>query len=196
MINTRRFIQWMNVVRELSGDQQFRVLESFWESQITSKFWLLDKMQLFIDKENVKNVYIFGGWYGVLGGLIHDIYSNSNVFSIDIDPDTKKIGERMNPDINFEISDMAKYNIPSDASLIINTSTEHVSQNTFDIWYSTLPNSVPIILQGNDFFSCQEHVRSTETLEEFLKLNKLNKLFYTGSLNCNQFNRFMSMGTK
>jgi len=82
------------------------------------------------------------------------------------------------------------------ASLIINTSTEHVSQNTFDTWLNNMPANVPIILQGNNFFSCEEHIRCTDTLNEFTKINKLDTIIYSGELDCIQFKRFMIIGNK
>jgi hypothetical protein len=56
--------------------------------------------------------------------------------------------------------------------------------------------NVPIILQGNNFFSCPEHIRCSTNLDDFNKKNPLEKVIYTGELNCVQFTRYMTIGYK
>jgi expansin (peptidoglycan-binding protein) len=138
MIDTERVIQWMNVVRNTKGKLQYRILESFWSSQLRSKKWLVQNI-----KENhidvCGDVFIFGGWFGVLGGLIIDSSEGkSTVYSIDVDPTTELIGKQLNPDVNFIVNDMQNFNISKNPVLIINTSTEHVTQEVYDKWFSKL----------------------------------------------------------
>jgi hypothetical protein len=196
MIKTERVVQWMNFVRQTSGELQYRVLESFWSSQLKSKQWLIEN----INHHQINcsgNVYIFGGWFGVLGGLIIDSSEGkSTVYSIDVDPTTELIGKQLNPDVNFIVNDMQNFTINKNPVLIINTSTEHVTQEVYDKWFSKLPNNVPIILQGNNFFSCPEHIRCSTNLEDFNNKNPLQKVVYTGELNCVQFIRYMTIGYK
>jgi hypothetical protein len=194
MINENRLIQWMNTIRNHSGTIQHRILESFWASQIRSKTWLI-KTAL---ENNILNgpIYIFGGWYGVLGGMIADITIDEKIYSIDVDKSTEAIGTQLNPDINFVIQDMKNFEFNELPGLIINTSTEHISQETYDIWFSKLPTMVPIILQGNNFFSCNEHIRCSQDLEQFKKDNYLDSFIFEGTLDCNEFNRYMTIGFK
>lgn len=192
----------MNAIRNSPEKQQYRLLECFWESQLTSKGWLINTLKsLALPHEG--DVYIFGGWYGVLASLINDEFEYSNVYSIDIDASCKYFTEIYNLDnrINFVTSDMKDYEYQSDnIGLIINTSTEHVTQETFDVWMSKVPNNVPIVLQGNNFYDCEEHIRCTDTLDDFKKLNPLKKYMYSGGLICTgpngNFTRFMSIGYK
>ena len=79
-------------------------------------------------------------------------------------------------------------------TLVINTSTEHVSQETFDSWLRHVPEHSCIVLQGNNFFSCSEHVRCTSSLSEFQQINKMNKIKFAGELDCVQFTRYMTIG--
>jgi hypothetical protein len=194
MINENRLIQWMNTIRNHSGTIQYRILESFWGSQIRSKTWLI-KMAL---EKNILNgpIYIFGGWYGVLGGMIADNTIDEKIYSIDLDESTEAIGNQLNPDINFVIQDMKNFEFNEMPRLIINTSTEHISQETYDIWFSKLPATVPIILQNNNFFSCEEHIRCSSDLEQFKKDNYLDSFIFEGTLDCNEFNRYMTIGFK
>ena len=184
----------MNVVRTTSGVEQYRILENFWESQISSKQWIVKTLRT----QNVmphNTVYIFGGWFGVLGGILLDNFPEiSKVYSIDIDPDAKRLGEKLNPDVVFLTDDMANFEFHSLPSLIINTSTEHVSQDIFDNWLSRVPKKVCIVLQGNNFFSCSEHVRCSNNIDEFKKMNPLDVTKYHGELDCKDFTRYMTIG--
>jgi hypothetical protein len=195
MVSETRIVQWMNVIRNSSGETQKRILESFWESQLKSKSWIvreLKKLKLLDDG----NVYIFGGWYGVLASLILDNFLYKNVYSVDIDLNCTVIGSQMDNRIHFITDDMASFNEYYSAGLVVNTSTEHISQDIFDKWLKNAPNKVPIVLQGNNFFSCEEHVRCHNTLDEFIKNNKLSKIVYSGVLDCKDFNRYMIIGYK
>jgi hypothetical protein len=194
MINENRLIQWMDTIRNHSGTIQYRILESFWASQIRSKTWLI-KTAL---ENNILNgpIYIFGGWYGVLGGMIADYTIDEKIYSIDVDESTEAIGTQLNPDINFIIQDMKNFEFNEIPRLIINTSTEHISQETYDIWFSKLPTMIPIILQGNNFFSCNEHIRCSQDLKQFKKDNYLDSFIFEGTLDCNEFNRYMTIGFK
>lgn len=200
MIQSERFVRWMNVIRETQGDEQYRILESFWESQITSKQWIINIFND-LNMSCYGSVYIFGGWFGVLGGMLRDNYKNiSTIYSIDIDPKVKEIGEAMNPDVTFINCDMQDINFKESPDLIINTSTEHISQETFDLWIKKIPEFIPIVLQGNNFFSCFEHIRCSESLEHFKQMNPLGQYLYSGELTCSgpneNYNRFMTIGYK
>lgn len=194
MLKNDRVIQWMNVIRNTKGKEQNRILECFWESQITSKQWIIDTLT---DK-NIScysSVYVFGGWYGVLGGMLRDTYSHiQTVYSVDIDKNTKHIGELLNPDITFIVEDMQNVKFKELPSVIINTSTEHINQSVYDAWVSTLPKFVPIVLQGNNYFSHHEHIRCSNNLREFKRMNPLDSIVYEGELDCKQFTRYMTIG--
>jgi hypothetical protein len=196
MISSARIVQWMNVIRETQGDEQYRILESFWESQITSKQWVIDA----VNSMNVPcygAVYVFGGWFGVLGGMLRDAFKHIHtVYSIDLDSNAKRIGERLNPDVTFITSDMKDFVFSETPSLVINTSTEHITQATFDAWMNQIPKLTPIVLQGNNFFSCSEHVRCSNNIDEFKKMNYLTLTKYADELDCKQFTRYMTIGYK
>lgn len=192
----------MNAIRNSPDKQQYRLLECFWESQLTSKGWLINTITSLNLVQN-GNVYIFGGWYGILASLIKDEFDYTKVYSIDIDASCKYFSEIHNIDnrISFITSDMKDYQYnDSNIGIIINTSTEHVTQETFDAWIANVPNNIPIILQGNNFYDCEEHIRCTDTLDDFKRINPLKKYIYTGELTCygpnGPFTRFMSIGYK
>lgn len=201
MIPHERVIQWMNVVREeIHSPEQFRVLENFWASQLNSKMWLIEHINEQCLLFPGSHIYIFGGWYGILAQLLIQAIPGVKVTSIDIDPKCAIFGERLklpDDDIEFITADMQHFTEYSpNTRLIINTSTEHVSQETFDSWLFNVPQDINVVLQGNNFFACEEHVRCTKTLNDFIRMHDLTKIKFTGELDCIQFTRFMMIGNK
>lgn len=201
MIPHERVIQWMNVVREeIHSPEQFRVLENFWASQLNSKMWLIEHINEQCLLFPGSHIYIFGGWYGILAQLLIQAIPGVKVTSIDIDPKCAIFGERLklpDDDIEFITADMQHFTeYTPNTRLIINTSTEHVSQETFDSWLFNVPQDINVVLQGNNFFACEEHVRCTKTLNDFIRMHDLTKIKFTGELDCIQFTRFMMIGNK
>lgn len=197
-VSTKRIVHWMNVIREEKQFNKYRLLENFWESQINSKAWLVNTIKEIFPNIK-KSVYIFGGWYGILSQFVVDNLNVDIVYSIDKDDYCEFIGPKLAGEdkrILFLTSQMEYFNNYINAELIINTSTEHLSQKTYDMWFDNLPPNVPIILQGNDFFSCEEHIRCYNTLEEFNNANRLTDVIFTDTLDCTQFKRFMTIGYK
>jgi hypothetical protein len=204
-ISSHDLVRWMDVVRSVQGREQLRVLESFWASQIRSKAWIVNSLKRLSEwdwkDETWERIYVFGGWYGVSGTLLKRAFPRARVVSIDIDPECAKIGQRMNPDVEFVTCDMAEFNYYAPGHyLIINTSTEHVSQETFDTWRNNLPRSGPtdnhhvLVLQGNNFDSIPEHIRCADDIDHFRTINRVsNHRIYSGELNCIQFTRYMTM---
>lgn len=201
-ISSTRIISWMNALRNTPDKQKYRLLECFWESQLTSKSWLINTVSS-LGLQQDGDVYIFGGWYGILASLIRDEYNYDSVHSIDIDPNCQFFTEvyKLDQGIKFITHDMKDFTYPGNKiGLIINTSTEHIRQETFNMWMKNVPNDVPVILQGNNFYDCEEHIRCTETLDKFKEINPLGKYIYSGELICygptGPFTRFMTIGYK
>ena len=203
MISHERIIQWMNVIREDVGlPSQYRLLENFWGSQLYSKEWMIS--QLVPHLSSVDTVYIFGGWHGILAQLIIDAYPDIRIFSIDKDPQCSVVGSRLKfpvDNIQFITCDMQDFSqYTTNTKIVINSSTEHVEQHVFDRWFENVPAESIVALQGNNFFECLEHIRCTNTLDEFNTLNPLKNYLYSGTMLCqgpnNQYTRFMTIGYK
>ena len=270
---SQRIIGWMNLIRDeqMRDKDPFRILENFWPSQVRSKAWLVNVLNLLYP--NISgNAYVVGGWYGLLAQMLLDNTNIQKVYSIDRDENCKNIGQRLSwwdrriefvhsEAKNFLVGDPGSidgvrydfsFNVGSDAfyheniqdsyastpvteemvtltkedlenfhhgfalndarrkvynsnnfkgtaddvSVIINTSTEHMTQEEYDEWLELLPIGIPIILQGNNFFNCEDHIRCQKTLHEFNQLNKLQNIQYSKLLDCTQFHRFMTVGYK
>lgn len=215
MISHERVIQWMNIIRTTTGEPQYRILENFWASQLNSKVWMVRNI---LKKLNIGagKIYIMGGWYGLSAQLLVDHIPNTIAVSIDVDSSSKFYGMLLSGNtistpasledfsdthrmhlherIEFITSDMATYDKYDDAVLVVNTSVEHVEQHVFDSWIKNVPENIPVVLQGNNFFTCNDHIRCSTDIDEFKKMNPLGTTIFSDKLDCNGFYRFMTIG--
>lgn len=199
LIPSETVIKWINAIRNSpTPEQQYRMLENFWGSQIRSKAWLINALKSHFP-EIIGNIYIFGGWYGVLAEFLNiGVKFSKNIYSIDSDFECIKYGYEVvsnSQKIIFKAGRMENFTDYKDPGLIINTSTEHITNEVYKEWLENLPHDVPIILQGNNLFDCEDHIRCSATLEEFNEINPLKRVIFTDELICDyHFKRFMTMG--
>lgn len=186
-----------------------RLLDCFWRGQIESKEWLIRKLNQNIpNPKESHNVYIFGGWYGVLASMLFD---SSNFYinkmrSIDIDPSCELVADHVNKinemnEWRFKAftSNMADWKYDHLPTLVINTSTEHITQETYDDWYNNIPTGTTVVIQGNDFFSCPEHIRCSIDLDDFISMSNMKQLIWTGEFKADKgsgYTRYMAIGIK
>ncbi len=192
MVNFNVVLKWLEYIRN-NPDNAYRFLENFWDSQIKSKQWLLDH----IDRGD-STICIFGGWYGILAQFIANKNPYGYIFNTDADPSCKKVFDQINAGQNiYHQTWNMQDGIPNSLSpdLVINTSTEHVTQEVYDAWWDSIPDGTKYIVQGNNL-KHPEHVRLADNLEEFLKLNRIDSPDYAGMLHCGTFYRFMAVGYK
>lgn len=198
------FSDWMFFLKE-HPNYLDRFAECFWPSQILSKEYAIDFLEPHLwPWGGVKNeVYIFGGWYGIFAQMLNGVYKN-NYYNIDIDPECETVFNLINTDNNIRhfTSDMSTFVYNTVPDLVINTSTEHVPQEVYDTWWKNIPRGTKYFIQGNNFFESEEHVRCTETLEEFLQISHTNKCEWADCFDVGMrpdgrpFYRFIAFGTK
>jgi hypothetical protein len=200
-IDPTQLIYWFNAIRDLPDDQRTRMLDAFWSGQINSKVWLVDELNK-IRKEPA-HIYVFGGWVGTLSSMLlqASTFEINKINSIDIDPWCEPIANRLcEPYLNNKFKavtmDMSIYNYDINPDIVINTSTEHVSQDVYDWWYDNVPSNTLMVIQGNDFFNCPEHVRCSRDLTEFKEQNYVSNVLFEGSLVTDMYTRFMCIWTK
>lgn len=208
-VNTAEIIYWFNALRNLPEGERTRALDAFWAGQIDSKVWLVEELlnnaeQMHISKDY--NIYIFGGWIGILASLLLQSDEKiGKIRSIDLDPWCESIADmickphEMNEwRFKSRTADMMAYEYEWGIRphVVINTSTEHVDQDTYNAWYNRIPNDTWVIAQGNDFFECNEHVRSTKDLNVFMQINKVSDPVFAGELPHDLYTRFMCIWKK
>jgi hypothetical protein len=139
--------------------------------------------------------------------LANILFQNSKfyvdtIYNIDLDPWCKPNSEKLNQTyVNMqryyaETADMKEYQYNDTADIVINTSTEHVTQETYDHWYGNIPQGSLVVIQGNDFFSCDEHVRCSIDLDDFITMNRVTDPIFAGQLETTMYNRFMCVFRK
>ena len=192
MVNFDITMKWMEYIRN-NPENAYRFSENFWSSQIESKKWLLECIP-----EDAHTICIFGGWYGILAQFIADKFPDSYIVTTDLDPSTEDVFYQINTSDNIyhRIWDM-RDGIPGSLcpDLVINTSSEHVTQEVYDAWWHSIPSGTKYIVQGNNLEN-PEHVRLASNLEEFLTINNIKEPQYAGMLKCGHFYRFMATGVK
>jgi len=188
---------WMDAIR--NSDDRYRTLESFWKGQIKSKVWLIENLEHHIDTEP-KNVIIHGGWNGVLASLIFNSEINAiQITSLDVDPACEKIALTMNKRQEIEgrftavTADMCNYKYSAD--IVINTSCEHITQEQYEQWLRNVPDNAIVVLQSNDYFQLNEHVRCVNNNTEFLEQSKIKPL-QVYEMRLPKYTRFMIIGKK
>jgi len=194
-IDTDHLHFWMMAIRQ--STDPLRTMDAFWSGQIQSKEWLIEKLSKYVHKSST--IEIHGGWVGVLASLIFQ--SNIPVryiSSIDIDPECEPIAtmmnkiEEQNGRFRALTNDMTDVQITGD--IVINTSTEHISQEKYDFWLSKVPDNSLIVIQSNNY-KIPEHIRPMDTLEQFKSSCNLN-ILDSGVLRCQLYDRFMIIGRK
>ena len=189
---------WMDAIR--NSDDQYRTLESFWKGQVNSKVWLAKELYSIIPKTRQNNIVIYGGWNGVVASILFNSHLPLNsITSVDIDPVCKDIACTVNRRYEIErkfnavTADMCEYT--TDADVVINTSCEKITQEQYEQWLSNQPNDAVFVLQSNNYFTHDEHVRCAIDLTDFTRMSKL-KPYYRGTLDTPKYERYMIIGKK
>ena len=196
-VDIRDVLFWMDAIRD--SDNRYRTLESFWKGQVNSKVWLAENLVGFVPVKPL-NIVIYGGWNGVLASILF----NSNiavehVTSVDIDPVCEDIANTVNKRYEMQgkfeavTHDMCKY--VTGADVVINTSCEHITQEQYNDWLDNQPDDAVFVLQSNNYFKHQEHVRCSIDLTDFTRMSKI-KPFYRGTLDTPKYERYMIIGKK
>lgn len=186
MISNRLYSQWFKHLRENPEDLP-EFTECFWASQLESKAWLLSQLDgsFWFD-----NIYVFGGWFGVFTQILLEHIPCGMAYNIDVDHRCAIVADSINvhnekfmpvtspmEDYYNAMPRVGKWHYDNGRNLIINTSTEHVSQQVYEKWAGDLPDNAKIILQGNNLEGPETHIRTFETLEEWCEMNGVDETF-------------------
>ncbi len=176
-VNIQDVLFWMDAIRD--SDDRHRTLESFWKGQVNSKVWLAENLIGFVPVRPL-NIVIYGGWNGVLASILFNSNINiQRITSVDIDPVCEDIANT----VNRRYLDQKKFSaITADmttvtdesADVVINTSCEHITQAEYDKWLNNQSNDATIVLQSNNYFNLDEHIRCSTDLEDFVRMSNIN----------------------
>lgn len=187
---------WMCAIRE--SKDPIRTLDAFWRGQINSKTWLIENLTPYVTRP--VTIDIHGGWVGVLASLLFQSKLPVNrIRTVDIDPECELIARTMNKKeeilgkFTAVTADMCNMEITAD--IVINTSCEHLSNEQYNRWFNNLPEQSIVVMQSNNY-KIDEHVRTADSLDHFIKQSHLSKILYSGELELPLYKRFMILGQK
>ena len=200
-INTLDLAHWFNAIRNLPDSQRTRALDALWSGQLDSKSWLVEQLAPHVREPS--NVYIFGGWIGILASMMFQTEMPiKKIRSIDLDPWCERVADDVNKRYEMDgwrfkavTADMTTYDYQSDIrpDIVINTSSEHITQAQYDAWYDKIPAGSLVVVQGNDFFACDGHVRCAKNLRDFEIMNHVVDPIFSGQFHTEQYTRFMTL---
>ena len=189
---------WMDAIR--NSDDKYRTLESFWKGQVNSKIWLAEQLYPLVSKNQQNNIVIYGGWNGVLASILFNSYLPlKHITSVDIDEDCQETAYTVNR--NYELAgrfdavtaDMCAYTEPAD--IVINTSCEHITQEQYEQWLDIQPDDALFVIQSNNYFELEEHIRCATDLDDFMRMSKI-KPYWRGEFETPKYTRYMIIGKK
>ena len=200
LVNLDDVAFWMDAVR--NSENHFGVLESFWKGQIKSKVWLIEKLTGYTPIKPL-NIVIHGGWNGVLSSLLFNSRLDINdIRSIDIDPSCEETAnmickrQEMTGKFTAITTDMCEYKYEYEPDVVINTSTEHITQEQYNLWLSNVPDNCLVVLQNNNYKEVPDHVRCYDSLHQFADNSGLGDIMYKDTLKLPLYDRYLLIGRK
>ncbi len=171
--------------------------------QIRSKTWLRDELHSTLGG-SFGEIWVVGGWYGVLSAILFDDprFKIGRIVSIDADPDCAPVASTLNNGSALAGRFLAKtgdmhdvdYDGAERPDLVINTSCEHIPD--LRAWLRLIPDGLPLVLQSNDYFSEPEHIGCVRNLAEFEDQARLSEVLFRGGYDTGKYTRFMLIGRK
>lgn len=186
----------------------YDIVNSTNEAQIKSKQWLVDNLAPFINRKYIENdltnILILGGWYGVTGILLREhLPQEVKINSVDSDPVCTIIGRELIRNIpncennQFGIEDAAEYFFDKGQGyqLIVNTSCEHMDQDDLSLIVASKNKNSLICFQSNNYHNEPEHINTHNSVDEFADSLNLARVFWKGTLKpSEEYERYMVIG--
>lgn len=197
-IDIQDVLFWMDAIR--NSDNKYRTLESFWKGQVNSKIWLIENLEKYAcQKENTISIY--GGWNGVLSSLMFNSNIDiKNIISIDIDSTCEQIAsticKRQEIEGRFNAITANMCDNVFDTDIVINTSCEHITQEQYNQWLNKVNPRSLIVVQSNNYFELEEHIRCANNLDDFCQTSKIDNIYWAGEFQTQKYTRYMIIGKR
>ena len=174
-------------------------IKSVSPKQIQCKQWLLKELRLV--PRDFKNIHLYGGWYGYpLIDMLDRAYNLETLTNIDCDKfatsvcfNFKNIFEHHF--VKTVTKDVKDYQKCLDTDLVINTSSEHMSDLPILIENKLYSDNCIFALQSNNMFDLEEHTNCVNSHEELAQKSGLNKILYSGKMTLDNYERYMVIGS-
>ncbi len=214
----------IEIIKKILKDYPNRlvdVLNSLGERQQLSKEWLVEKLNAYKHpfrnkmKSDSLSIIILCSWYGLLAYKLIEKFNLkkiNRIHCVDYDPKVKRIANRLFRKIDNEnlkngvltlikhwerdIVDMPEKELKN-SEILINTSCEHLNQQTiYDIIDKTDRGTL-IVLQSNNYHKIQEHINTVKDLQEFVSQYQSRLInIEMHEKDFLEYKRFMIIGSK
>lgn len=174
--------------------------DAFSREQFWSKLWCIDSVKKAYGN-TFNDIYILGGWYGTLAGLLLQDSSIKvkKIFNLDLDENALLESKKLVQDPRYEarhgnLNDLIAQSTslkPND--LLICLICEHMENLKV---FNQLKPGIPIVFQSTNL-QCNDHINTKNNLEELKNDIKQIKNFqekWSGTLDLKWFQRFMVIG--
>lgn len=192
----------LNIARAVDRFRRPDLAIALNRKQMACKKWLIDALVDTYGRE-YGEVWVLGGWYGVLAALMFEDprLAVGAVLSVDIDEDCAPVAHCLNRERSVDgrfrtiTCDMLDLDYGSDApDLIINTSCEHLE--TFEDWFTLIPPGARMVLQSNNYFGEPDHINCVRSVDEFRAQAPLSQIDFAGELELRHYTRYMLIGRR
>ncbi len=160
--------------------------------QVESKIWLIERL-INLNKK-FDNAIFIGGWLGISAFWSVKKQIMHKVTNLDMDEQAIKFSNKLNgfnKTYHGIVGDANAHNF-DDYDLVINTSSEHMTED----WFKKLKKGTTVALQSNDFHDIVEHINTVNNLRELEEKYPMSKILFSGVKDCDRYNRFMLIGIK
>lgn len=195
---SRKLIEDSKTNPELDLHRVTDMYDSVGPNQLLSKQWLVDEAIQYIKEDDV--IMIAGAWYGVQSYLLREAGLQNKIYNIDLDLPAKRIGKQISPDCTYLVEDAISYYIEHRNwfTVLINTSTEHMEPDEFELLMRSKPEETLLICQSNNNWAEDEHINCHDGPNELAKACRLKHIYYQGSKEFSgkwgSYNRHMVIG--
>jgi hypothetical protein len=186
------------VAKVIARHPQADIGNAFNHKQVACKMWARDRL-LESAGGVFGEIWIVGGWYGVLAGMLleDERFKIGRIENSDIDPEVGRIAETLNQahHARFDAVTADMYALDYGGrrpDLVVNTSCEHIPD--LRAWLSRMARGQRVLLQSNDYFSEPTHIACVPSLQAFEELAGLSNVEFAGELPMKKYTRFMLIG--
>lgn len=179
---SRRYIEDSKTNPKLDLHRVTDMYDSVGANQIASKQWLVDEAIQYLNQDDI--IMVAGAWYGVLSHLLKESgFADNTIYNVDIDPVAKEIGKKLFPETVFVCDDGINFYMERRNwfTVLINTSTEHMEPDEFELLVRSKPEDTLLICQSNNNWAEDEHINCHDGPNELAEACKLKHIYYQDS---------------
>ena len=181
---------------DYSGGDVKHFLDSMSPSQVASKQWLVDN----INVGGIDVVQLWGGWFAhPLSTMLVDKLSVTRITNLDIDRNALHFCRVLNRHLDVidnQCSDVLdKHKSDAGTDLVINTSSEHMPPLHTILAKKEYKDNCLFAVQSNNMFHVPDHINCVNSEDDLVENTGLKEILYKGSLDMpNGYKRFMVIG--